>query len=420
MMTTDDVKGVAQRFSVAVAKGDRGLAKACCTAAGLMPGETPAALFLDAVERGYRLQVAGEALVNPALRRGAVPTSVSKEGYPGREVWLFAELQDGGDGVAGGDGVDRVDGVHGAAGVGGAVGLSGVTGSTRVVEAFLAGYVPADARLGALPESARARALGVRVVEAHLRHGKVSDVFGSTPVAAMAAGLMLDTMLAQPGATIEVVEAKEIAGLSRAALGFSIHRPELSLPEAFWVVLELGDEVYVRATASSMTLDVLLTGITAEQVGRSSMVKHLDDRGNQRVSGGPLAASPAGHVDLNGRDRVGDQNDQVGPIDSADQVDQVDQVDRIEALLESLRVRVEGAPADVARPNAPRSLLDDELRERLTHDPAAAEAVRLLLERLTVSLPGTKDGESLGDQLRGLLGELLDGLKRTLDAHHQR
>lgn len=342
---------VAARFTAAARSGDRGAARGCCAPGGLVPGETPAALFLDAVEHGYGIEVTGEARV--VGERGAVPVAVVKAGHAPRDVWLLAEEE------------------------GRRVGLAGVTGSRKVVEAFLSGIAPANAALGRLPESPRGARFGAGIVEAFARHGKVSEAFGAMPIAAKAAGWMLDGMLASPGAQIAVSETRELAGAARAAVCFEVSRPELSLPEDLWVVLELGDgREVVRATASSMSLEVLLSGVTPQTLG---------------------ASAPSG-------------SSEPPPLVVPD---------RIDALIEGLRGVIEAAspPADDAASGATAqagSLLDRELRERIAHDPAAAEAVRELLEKIAAHLPKRAPEEDLRAWVQRLLDEMVAGLGRTI------
>lgn len=344
---------IAARFCAAVDERNQDRASACCTTAGRRFGETPAALFLDAVETGYRLEVAGEARVGG--ERGAVPAALVKDGHAARQVWLLAEVEEG------------------------AVGLAGVTGSGKVVEAFLSGVVPANAALRLLPESARGAMFGAGIVEAFTRHGRVSEAFGTATIAATAAGWMLDAMLASPGAQIEVAETRELAGAKLAAVRFEVSRPELSLPEDFWVVLELGEgHEVVRATASSMSLDVLLSQVEPQAV----------------------EAAPK-------------------PVEAPTIVEP--EPDRIDALLERLRAALDSVGAVVedvvtadTTASGSGSAFDREVRVRVAHDPAAAEALRELLDKLVAHLPGRAPEEDLRAWVQRLLDEMVAGLGRTI------
>jgi len=350
-MVTSQIVELARRLAGAIASTDRATARECCTPSGRLFGETPAALFLDAIEHGYQLEVAGEARV--VGERGAVPAAVVKDGYAARQVWLLAEVEDG------------------------EVGLAGVTGSSRVVEAFLCGIVPANAALRALPQSARGERFGAGIAQAFARHGKVGDAFGAATIAATAAGWMLDSMLASPGAQIEVAETRELTGAKLAAVRFEVSRPELSLPEDFWVVLELaqGHEV-VRATASSMSLDVLLSQVEAQAIEAASAPVEA-----------PAFVEP-----------------------EPDRIDVL--LERLRAALESVGPEAEGA--GIAAASAPGSPLEREVRERVAHDPEAAEALRALLDEIAGHLPKRAPEEDLRAWVQRLLDELVAGLGRTI------
>jgi len=343
------------RFVAAVDAKDRALAKACCTPGGLLPGETPAALFLDALAGGYRLEAAGGPRVVADGRRAAMPVSVLKHGHRARALWLLAET--------------------GAGGSRDTLGLAGVTASGKVVDAFLADVIPANARLANLAPSQAAERFGAAVVQAHARHGRVSQVIGTTSVAALAAGMMLDAMLASPGAQIEVAETREVVwseGAARAAVRFSLRRPTLETAEDFWVVLErVAGQTVVRATASALSLDLLLAGVEAY---------------------GKVIDKAAGEVTT------------VVPAPALIQLDLIDAV--IAALqpqphLPNAAGAIEAMPA----PPSPRSMLEAALRERFAHDVAGAEALRGMFEAIARG-DGARVTESLATVMRALIDRI--------------
>lgn len=234
----DDLAPLCRRFAAALATDDRDAARACCTRAGLGPGETPGVLYADARLRGHRLEIVGAARVDGerAAIEARLVDPAGASTAPGRALWLLAEHDDG------------------------RLGLAGVARSARVADGFLAGLVPADARFARLPDSTRGRALGERLVTAFERHGRVAHALGTTHLGALAAGWMLDGFLATPGAGIALGEAREIPG--RAAVRLDLTRPDLSAPQAVWLLVDLdGARDVIRTTASAMTLDIMLSNL---------------------------------------------------------------------------------------------------------------------------------------------------------------
>lgn len=227
------VATLASAFAEALARRDLHTAHALCTHHGRERGETPGALFADAIRHGYALAQDGAATCRQ--RRAAVAMRVTKAGAHERRVWLLAE-EDGG------------------------WFLAGVCASARVAEAFLAGVVPADARLETLAASERGRALGLRVLEAYARHRHVSGVLGDRTLGARTVGTMLDRLVASPGATLELVAAREIRLLARGVIGFDVRRPERRGHDRVWVIVRWGDEddFEVRLATSTMNVELLL------------------------------------------------------------------------------------------------------------------------------------------------------------------
>jgi len=110
-----------------------------------------------------------------------------------------------------------------------------------------------------LTSSARGWAFGQRVVDSHRRHGRVGEVIGRDTFGARAVGAMLDALLSGPGATLELVDAREITPLGRAAIGFEVRRADRRHLERVWVIVDdLDREPRARMSTSTMTLDLLL------------------------------------------------------------------------------------------------------------------------------------------------------------------
>lgn len=243
----DDLATLCRCFAAALAIDDRAAARACCTRAGLGPGETPGVLYADARLRGHRLEIVGapRSVGDRASIEAHLVDPTAAATAPGRALWLLAEHVDG------------------------RLGLAGVARSARVADGFLAGLVPADARFARLPDSDCGRALGERVVTAFERHGRVGHALGTTHLGALAAGWMLDGFLATPGAGIALGEAREIPG--RAAVRLDLTRPDLSAPQAVWLLVDLdGARDVIRTTTSAMTLDVMLSNLRGAPGPRSA------------------------------------------------------------------------------------------------------------------------------------------------------
>lgn len=252
---TGSVEGLVDAFARALAAGDREAAMTLCTPRGRGRGETPGALFDDAVCHGYTvaralgdghegspedasIAPAGLAQATASTRRrrsrAAVAMRLTRAGSHERRLWLLAEHDAG-------------------------WALAGVTASAEIVEAYLADLVPADARLETLAVSARGLALGARVVAAQARHGRVSGVLGDGSLAARAVGSMLDRLLSAPGAQLALVDARELPRLARAAIGFEVRRAGCHVSERIWVIVRWReDDFEVRASTSTMNLEVFL------------------------------------------------------------------------------------------------------------------------------------------------------------------
>jgi hypothetical protein len=201
-----------------------------------------------------------------------------------------------------------------------------------------------------------------------------------------------------------------------------VQRPDRMIGEELWMVLALGAEPVVVATASSMNLELLVTS-ARERGARpdDSIFEKREDRG----TGVPADGVGVAHAHETTAPLVEREGQGSSPVGSSPMVS----VDRIDELLELLRARVQGDATQMETVEVdqgpgqpiqalPVGVLDAEARELLNADPTSAAVVQRLLERLVETLP---DGglESLQARLPELFAELASALQRALGQRAQ-